>query len=94
MRSWIEFLAAAGVCGTVALASTASFGQAADAGGAPPSVGPPAYYPSAGGYYYDVWPQWQYRGGPKSNSTTDTYYGSPNVYWYEGPNSGGTIIPR
>ena len=91
MRSWIECLAAAGVCGAVALAGTASFGQGTDVGGPPVGVGAPTYDLYA---YRDVWPQWQYRGGPKSNSTTDTYYGSPNVYWYEGPNSGGTIIPR
>ena len=94
MRSWTEFLAAAGVCSAVALASTAGFGQGADVGGPPAVVGAPSYDPYAGGYYRYAWPQWQYRGGPKSNSTTDTYYGSPNVYWYEGPNSGGTIIPR
>ena len=92
MRSWIEFLAAAAVCGTVALASAASFGQAAYTEGAPPSVG--AYYPYAGGYYPEVW--WQYRGGPKSTSTNDIYYRSPGfeVYSFEGPNYGGPVGPR
>lgn len=94
MRSWIEFLAAAGVCGTFALASTAGFGQAPDAGGAPPSVGAPTYDQYVGGYYPNVW--WQYRGGPKSTSTKDLYYWNPSVdvYGFEGPNSGGAVGPR
>jgi hypothetical protein len=93
MRSWSKFLAAS-VCSAVALASTASFGQGPDWGGAPAGVRAPIYEPYAGGYYRDVWPQWQYHGGPKSTSTTDTYYGVPNVYWYEGPDYGGTVGPR
>jgi hypothetical protein len=94
VRYWIEFFAAAGVCSAIALASTASFGQGAELGGAPPSIGAPTYDPYVAGYYYrDDWPRWQYHGGPKSTSTTDTYEG-PHVYWYEGPNYGGMVIPR
>jgi len=93
VRSWIEFFAAAGFCSAVALASTAGFGQSAE--GASAGVVAPTYDPYAGGYYYrDVWPQWQYHGGPKSTSTTDTYYWGPNVYWYEGPNSVWWVSPR
>jgi hypothetical protein len=93
MHSLIKFLAA-GVCSALALASTASFGQGADSAGAPVGVGAPNYDPYAGGYYRDAWPQWQYRGGPKSTSTTDTHHEGPNVYWYEGPNSGPPFGPR
>lgn len=95
MRSWIEFLAAAGVCGTVALTSAASFGQAAYTEGPPPGVGGPTYYyPYGGGYSPEVW--WQYRGGPKSTSTTDLYYVNPGfeVYSFEGPNYGRAVGPR
>jgi hypothetical protein len=94
MRSCIEFLAAAGVCGTVALASTASFSQGFDAGTAPPVFVAPTYEPCAGRYYPNVWPQWQYHGGPKSTANTDVEYGNPNVYWYGGPNFGETVGPR
>jgi hypothetical protein len=87
MRSWIKCIAA-GVCSAVALASTASFGQFVDPEGAPAGVGGPTY----DSY---VWPQWQYRGGPKSTSTIDTYsYRGPNAYWYEGPGSRVTLSQK
>jgi hypothetical protein len=36
------------------------------------------YAPGTGIEAYDYGPWWQYRGGPKSTSTTSLNYGAPN----------------
>jgi hypothetical protein len=94
MHCWIKCLTAAGIGGTVALASTASFGQGVGVQADPSGFG--TYAPYAGGYDRGGWPQWQYHGGPKSTSTTDMYYPgrSSDLYRSEGPYLGATVGPR
>jgi hypothetical protein len=96
MHDWIKCLTAAGIGGTIAFASTASFAQGVGAQGDPYRYGVGTYEPYAGGYYGVAGPQWQYHGGPRSTSTTDMYYPgwSSDFYWSEGPNPGETIGPR
>jgi hypothetical protein len=88
MHYWFKCLTAAGIGGMVTLASTASFAQGAGVEARPFGFGVGTYEPYADGYYRGGWPQWQYHGGPKSTSTTDTYSSGPSsdLYWSEGPN--------
>jgi hypothetical protein len=96
MHYWIKCLTAAGIGGTVALASTVSFGQGLGVEAGPSSLGVGTYEPYAGGHDRGGWPQWQYHGGPKSTSTTDMSSSGPSsdLNWSEGPNPGETVGPR
>jgi hypothetical protein len=75
MVDFMKYVAAAGLAGTIALASSASFAQVVGADPGPYGYGtwnygaPPVVYP---------YPIYQYRGGPRSPNT-DIYY--PGVYY-------------
>ena len=79
----IKCAVAIGVAGMVAMASTASIAQVMVG---PGPYGPTDNYGPRYGYGY-AGSQWQYRGGPRSDSTRDILYGSgSDLFSYQGPN--------
>jgi hypothetical protein len=71
MHSWIKCVVAAGVGGTVAMASSASFGRGVRVETGSCGCAASTYEPYACSYYPGSGPQ--YHGGPKSDVTRDAY---------------------